>query len=239
MLVNEMSDYDLRSSKNKVQIVIVPIGSLEQHGEHLPVSTDSIIVEHLAHSVSKKISSLVLPTFAYGVSFEHRPMFNLSLTNSTLSSVLSEICVSLCEYGFPQIVILNGHHGNMGLLQYISQNVDRRTSELCSVHAINYWHLLDREFDHAGFVETSLMLAIKPEIVNMSKARRGTEDSTLLRVVTSSILNRPNSFVKITETGVLGNPLEASAKVGTKLLKQITEGIVKAIHQFNDFSKDK
>jgi creatinine amidohydrolase len=127
----------------------------------------------------------------------------------------------------------------MGLLQYISQNVDRRTLELCSVHAINYWHLLDREFDHAGFVETSLMLAIKPEIVNMSKARRGTEDSTLLRVVTSSILNRPNSFVKITETGVLGNPLEASAKVGTKLLKQITEGIVKAIHQFNDFSKDK
>jgi len=236
MIVNEMSDHEIRSFKNKVQQVLVPVGSLEQHGEHLPVSTDSIIVERLAHVVSKRIPSLVLPTITYGVSFEHKPLFNISLTNSTLSSVLNEICVSLCENGFTRIVIINGHHGNMGLLQYISQNVERTTSDVCSIHTINYWQLLDREFDHAGFVETSLMLAINPDIVNMGKARRGTEDHMLFRVVTSSILNRPNSFVKITENGVLGNPLEASPRAGKKLLKQVTEGVVNAIHQFNEFS---
>jgi len=124
----------------------------------------------------------------------------------------------------------------MGLLQYISQNVERTTSDVCSIHTINYWQLLDREFDHAGFVETSLMLAINPDIVNMGKARRGTEDHMLFRAVTSSILNRPHSFVKITENGVLGNPLEASPRAGKKLLKQVTEGVVNAIHQFNEFS---
>jgi len=237
MNVYDMCDYDIRSLKGRIHQVLVPVGSLEQHGEHLPVSTDSVIIECIARTVSKRIPSLVLPTIIYGVSSEHKPLFNISLRNSTLSKMLSEICVSVCENEFTKIVILNGHHGNMGLLQYIPQNVAGIISNECAIQTINYWQLLDKAFDHAGHIETSLMLAIKPELVNMRKARKGSEINTLFGTVTSSILNGPNSFVKIAKNGIIGNPLGASPVEGKKLLKNITAGIIRAIHQFNSLSK--
>jgi creatinine amidohydrolase len=236
MKAYQMNDHEIRAFKNKVEQVLVPVGSLEQHGGHLPISTDSIIIESLAIAVAKKIPSLVLPTIPYGISFEHKPFFNISLSSTTLSMVLSEICVSLCENELPKIIVLNGHHGNMGILQYISQSVERSIFQKSNIYSINYWQLLDRDFDHAGFVETSLMLAIRPELVNMTKARRGSVDRTLLPVVTSSFLNTPSSFIKITDTGVLGDPLDASPKEGKKLLKDITKKIIVAVRQFNHLS---
>ena len=80
MKIFEMSDPDIRSFRDKVEQVLIPVGSLEQHGEHLPVSTDSIIVEYIANMISKKIPSLVLPAIVYGVSYEHKPLFNISIS---------------------------------------------------------------------------------------------------------------------------------------------------------------
>jgi creatinine amidohydrolase len=233
----EMNDHDIRSFRNKVEQVLIPVGSLEQHGEHLPVSTDSIIVEYLANMISKKIPSIVLPAIVYGVSYEHKPLFNISISSSVLSNILSEICVSLIENGLNNVIILNGHHGNAGLLQYIPQIVERTIFQDSNIYSINYWQLLDREFDHAGFVETSLVLAIRPELVNMKKARKGAEDHTLLRAVTSSFLNKPSSFTKITKNGVWGDPSHASANEGKKLLNHAINNILTVIRQFNDLSK--
>lgn len=236
MKAYEMSDHEIRASKDKIKHVLIPIGSLEQHGGHLPISTDSIIIDNIANAVAEKIPLLVLPTIPYGISFEHKPFFNISLSSTTLSRAISEICLSLYEYELPKIIILNGHHGNKGILQYISQSVERSIFQKSNIYTINYWQLLDRDFDHAGFVETSLMLAIRPELVNMTKARRGSVDSTLLPAVTSSFLNTPSSFIKITNTGVLGDPMDASPKEGKKLLKDITKKIIVAVRQFNHLS---
>jgi creatinine amidohydrolase len=232
----EMSDHEIRASKDKIKHVLIPIGSLEQHGGHLPISTDSIIIESIANAVAEKIPLLVLPTIPYGISFEHKPFFNISLFSTTLSSAISEICLSLCEYELPKIIILNGHHGNKGILQYISQSVERSLLQKSNIYTINYWQLLDRDFDHAGFVETSLMLAIRPDLVKMTKATKGSVASTILPAVTSSFLNTPSSFIKITKTGVLGDPMRASTKQGKKLLNHLTKNIIAAIHQFNDLS---
>ena len=78
-------DLNLRKSiKKKKQVAVIPIGSIEQHGPHLPVSTDSDIVTEVAKSLSEKKAYLLLPTLTYGVSFEHAPFFNLSIRESTL-----------------------------------------------------------------------------------------------------------------------------------------------------------
>lgn len=128
MLLYDMSSLDIkefRSSTNS-RLAIVPVGSLEQHGSHLPVSTDSIIAERIAREISLKIPSIVLPVIPYGVSFEHLPFLNISISSHTLSTLLTRILASLIDNGFENIIIINGHHGNMGVLEYLSQNVQEK-----------------------------------------------------------------------------------------------------------------
>src|SRR5919202_4948273 len=155
----------------KVQRALLPIGSLEQHGDHLPVSTDSLIAENIARLAAKQIPSFVLPPISFGVSYEHRPMFNISIHNFTLSTIIDDICCSLAENGVKNIVLINAHHGNVGSLQYIAQNLYGKIPNDIGIHSINYWQLMQDEFDHAGDIETSLVLAIAPDLVRMEKAK--------------------------------------------------------------------
>ncbi|MGH9974130.1 MAG: creatininase family protein, partial [Nitrososphaeraceae archaeon] len=120
MSIYNLSSYEIKDNKRRL---IMPLGSLEQHGPHLPITTDTIIAEYLANQISKKISSYVLPSIPYGVSYEHKPFFNISISNDLLSELLSQICISLGENGFNYVIILNAHHGNMGVVQYVPQKV--------------------------------------------------------------------------------------------------------------------
>src|SRR6185436_3617151 len=92
-----MSELEFRRALRKTKRAIIPIGSLEQHGSHLPVSTDSLIAESVARLAAERVGAFVLPVISYGVSFEHKPMFNISLRNSTLSTMICDACVSLAE----------------------------------------------------------------------------------------------------------------------------------------------
>ncbi|MDX1373273.1 MAG: creatininase family protein, partial [Nitrososphaeraceae archaeon] len=85
--VYNMSNLDLQNIADS-KIVILPVGSLEQHGNHLPVSTDSIIAQYLAENVAEKIDAVSLPVLTFGISFEHEPMFNVSLAHQTFSLVI-------------------------------------------------------------------------------------------------------------------------------------------------------
>jgi len=200
----------------------------------LPISTDSIIVEYIANKISKEIPSLVLPAIVYGVSYEHKPFFNISISNDLLSDLLTQICVSLGESGFSSVIILNGHHGNMGVLQYVPQKVASRSPNL-SVFGINYWNLIEREFDHAGFVETSLMLAINPQLVQMHKAKRGYSDTKRLHATYSTFLNNPSSF-KITKNGVWGDPSKANRQDGKKIMSTAIKNIIRTIKELYELS---
>ncbi|HEX2615390.1 MAG TPA: creatininase family protein, partial [Nitrososphaera sp.] len=121
-----MSEHDFQNALKKTRRAIIPVGSLEQHGSHLPVSTDSLIAEYISRMVAEMVGAFVLPVVSYGVSFEHKPMFNVSLRNSTLSTMICDACVSLAENRIRQIILINGHHGNMGALQYIAQELAGR-----------------------------------------------------------------------------------------------------------------
>ncbi len=229
-----MSEYDFQSLlKKKTDRAIIPVGSLEQHGNHLPVSTDSLIAEYLARIVAEKVGAFILPVISYGISFEHKPMFNVSLHNSTLSTMICDVCASLAEIRIRQIIIINGHHGNIGALQYIAQELADRTSRPVSVHTIHYWHMLRKDFDHAGEVETSLVLAIAPELVRMDKAMPNSKRLSKSKVAYGSITNAPGSFPRITGNGVWGDPRKANAKKGKKWIKEIISEIAKTITELN------
>ena len=107
------------NSKN--QVAVIPVGSIEQHGPHLPISTDSDIVTEVSKRISKKNNFLLLPTINYGISNEHAPFFNLSLKEITLQKILSDLCFSLFENNIKTIFIINGHHGNLNVIKNIEK----------------------------------------------------------------------------------------------------------------------
>ena len=227
-IVNQQFDPVLRrliSEKN--QVAIIPVGSIEQHGPHLPISTDSDIVSEIAKKVSEKNDYLLLPTINYGVSFEHAPFFNLSVTNSTLQRVLIDIIVSLASNKIKTVFIINGHHGNIKSLQSIPHKITKLSKGKIKVFVLSYWHFLDRDFDHAGFVETSLMLAISKN-VKMSLAKKGFTTDALTRQKRLKIAKLASrSFISVTKNGIWGDPRKANMKEGKKMLAKIIKNLQK------------
>ena len=150
VIVKDQFDLDIRKIiKKQKKAAIIHVGSIEQHGPHLPVSTDSDIVTEIAKRVSEKCNFFLLPTLSYGVSFEHAPFFNLSIQEKTLEQILIEICLSLSSNNINTIFIINGHHGNQKALEKLSQKINRLYKKKIRVFIFSYWHFMKHEFDHA------------------------------------------------------------------------------------------
>jgi len=227
--IQDNFDPDLRKIiRAKKQTALIPVGSIEQHGPHLPVSTDSDIVTEIAKRVAKKCNLLLLPTITYGVSFEHAPFFNLSVTRTTLQNQLVDICNSLGENKIRKVIILNGHHGNQKALSGIAGRISKSRGQN-KVFVISYWHHMEREFDHAGFVETALMLAVSNK-VQMSRAKKGLVTDKMSPKQKSKISKLASThFVKATKTGVWGDPTKATKKDGRRILSEIVQNIAKKV----------
>lgn len=223
--LEDQFDPVLRNKIKKQKVVaIIPIGSIEQHGPHLPLSTDSDIVTKVASTVCKKKNFLLLPTISYGVSFEHAPFFNMSITDTTLQKLVVDLCNSLYSNGIKTVFVINGHHGNQSALSKIHAKLKNKK---INVFVFSYWHFLQREFDHAGFVETSLMLAISNS-VKMRKARRGFMTENLSKTQKAKLGKLASkSFIKVTKNGVWGDPRRASRADGIKMLSEITSNLEK------------
>ena len=224
MIIRDQFDPDLRKLiKKKKQIAIIPVGSIEQHGPHLPISTDSDIVTEISLQLSDKINGVLLPTINYGISDEHFPFFNLSIKKSTLSRILEDICESLIKNGISRILIINGHYGNLDSLE----SFERKQKNNRKIKVFSYWKYMDREFDHAGNVETSIMLAISKK-VNMKKAKKGFQTDGMSKKEISKINKlAQKSFPKVTGNGVWGDPTKSSATLGRKIIKEVVNNLVK------------
>jgi creatinine amidohydrolase len=226
--IKSQLDPDLRKSiKNKKQIAVIPVGSMEQHGPHLPLSTDSDIVTEVAKQLSEKKNFLLLPTLTYGVSFEHAPFFNLSIKESTLRSVVSDLCTSLLANNIKTVFVINGHHGNQKPLKNIDIKLQKLSKNKLKVFSLSYWHFMQKEFDHAGFVETSLMLAISKN-VKMKLAKKGlVTDGMKQQEIKDLGKLASKSFPKVTKNGIWGDPRNATKKDGKRILAEIIENLEK------------
>ena len=224
MIIRDQFDPDLRKRiKQKKQIAIIPVGSIEQHGPHLPISTDSDIVTEISLRFSEKINGILLPTINYGISDEHFPFFNLSVKKSTLSKMLDDICESLIKNGISRILIINGHYGNLESLK----GFERKKKKNRKIRVLSYWKYMDREFDHAGNVETSIMLAISKN-VKMRNAKKGFQTDGMSKQEISKINKlAQKSFPKVTGNGVWGDPTKSSAKLGRKIINEVVNNLVK------------
>ena len=214
-----------RLIKKKDLVAIIPVGSIEQHGPHLPVSTDSDIVTEVAQRLAQKKKYFVLPTVNFGVSFEHAPFFNLSIKESTLRVILTDLCQSLLKNNIKTVFIINGHHGNLNALKNIDKKLSKISKNRIKVFSLSYWHFMKREFDHAGFVETSIMLFISKN-VKMKLAKKGLITDKMSPQEIKKIGKLANkSFPEATKNGIWGDPTTATMEDGKIILDEIIKNL--------------
>ena len=182
----------LREMARADAIVILPVASLEQHGPHLPVEVDSMLGETVAVRAARKIAergqqAVVLPVLWTGLS-EHHMSFGgtITLDFPAFSAVVEGVCRSVLRHGFKRIVLLNAHGGNENALRTIT---DELTPKLgVPIVQFTYWYaaavaiakILETQgaLMHACEAETSMMLAVRPELVAMDRVGLAKANST-------------------------------------------------------------
>jgi creatinine amidohydrolase/Fe(II)-dependent formamide hydrolase-like protein len=176
-VLQEMSWTDVKAYLETNDMVIIPIGSTEQHGPHLPLGTDCYIATDLAKMISSRTGVVVAPVLLAGYSVYHSGFSGtLSLKPETMEQVLFETAEMLIKHGFRRIMFLNGHGGNTVVQTKVIHRINHNTEAI----AVALGDYVPRDeappedwFDqHAGVQETSVMLSIEPELVRMERAEK-------------------------------------------------------------------
>ncbi|HZS85613.1 MAG TPA: creatininase family protein [Stellaceae bacterium] len=224
--------------------VIVPVGSVEQHGPHLPTQVDMLIVTEIARRAARSIAAatpvVVTPTVWSGLAEHHMSLGGtLSLDFATFFALLRCICRSITRQGFGKILLLNGHGGNIAALTVA---VNELAIELkAAIAAASYWPLAGDAFArilerqetvrHACEAETSMLLALAPELVDMRRAAEavGPTAPELAEVAGTDAVHRWRSFKSRTHHGAIGDPRVATAEKGERLLAAAAEAVAKLV----------
>lgn len=191
-------------------LVLVPVGSIEQHGPHLPLDTDTTIAVAVAEAVAQELpGAWVAPALSYGSSGEHQSFAGTaSVGTEALTHVLVELTRSLRTWA-DRVVFVNAHGGNLAALQAS----DELEWVPCATEDVDL---------HAGFTETSLMLHLRPGSVRLDLAESGNTQP--LREILPALMS--GGIAAVSPNGVLGDPAGASADEGERVLKAMVADVL-------------
>jgi creatinine amidohydrolase len=229
-----MKEADDAAKKGKV--IILPVGSVEEHGRHLPLCTDSIQPEYVAIEVAKKTGCLIAPPLRYGVCNSTRNFpGTISISFEALYRITKDVVEEFIRNGFRRILVMSGHAGqsHMAALRLAAQEIvwnhekenleNRPRIMVCSDYDFAY-ELKGKYFSdkdgHAGTIETSRVMAIKPNLVKMKGK------SSFPQLPRFEIVAHPeDSF----PTGIIGDPTVASRRKGQMINDYVVENVVKLV----------
>ncbi len=237
----ELSWPELKLLLKEVDIALLPVGAIEQHGPHLPVDTDAFDADYLCKKVAEKCSEpkpFVLPPVLYGVSYHHEDFKGtLSVSNNTLSQFVYDIGMSAARNGIQKLVIINGHGGNSPALTFAAQMINRDAHIFTCVDS---GESSDSDIDamietpndvHAGEIETSTALVNRPHLVRSEKMKKFVPQfsSRYLNFSSKRSVEWYARTAKISANGVFGDPTKASPEKGKKIWDVMIRNLVEFV----------
>lgn len=232
-MLHEMSWTEAKQYFIKNDIAILPVGSNEQHGPQNPLGTDHFIAKALAEETAKRTRVLCLQVIPFGVSSHHKQFWGtIHISPKALKKYVRETCLSLNYYGVKKIVIVNGHGGNLSALAELTREL-REKGIFISI--FQWWPAASKllpdlfkpeERRHASAEETSVNLALYPEILNMDKS---VDEAVRKSVLQSEGITLPLDTVDYTASGVFGESTAASAEKGKKVFEAVVGELVKHV----------
>ncbi len=230
-------------------LVLLPIGSCEQHGPYLPIDADlriaKLLAEKLVHSISET-NTLLLPAIPFSCSWEHKGLGTLALNVGTLSAVIHDVAHSLKGWNMPVFLLLiNWHGGNDVLASLATEITAREAIPTAVIPAISQvgkaWdesHITDARDIHAGAIETSIMQAYWPELIRGPIPETAHCEPEVAPAKTQSVLQAIGSY-PVTQAGIWGAPEQADAEKGKvlieKLVRNMHEQVAKLLELVNQY----
>lgn len=247
----EMTWPEVKAAAARPCVAIVPIATLEDHGRHLPIDTDLLLCTSVCELAASRAAGRVVlvPAINHGYSPHHMDFPGaLTIGAHTLIDYGLDVCRSLAHHGFRRILIVNGHGSNTPFTDIIARLCVVETGALTA--AVNYWAAPGvreaaealRESDriggmnHACEFETSLYLALRPDLVDMAEAERElghrpTKNYWTDLVAGDGPLAMMEHWSQLSASGVMGDPTKASAEKGRALLEAAAAGIVELVDE--------
>jgi creatinine amidohydrolase len=235
MIFQNENSFEVKEKIQESRVAILPIGAVEAHGPHLPLGTDNFLAERLSNRVAEKTGAFVLPTLPYGQvwSLKNFPG-SINISNESLISFIVDIGISLYEQGFRVFAMINGHLGNAVAMKEAARKlysqfpdfkilylfypgvkkVTEEVRETKSSHA---------SYFHACEIETSYMLYLAEEYVDMDKAISDIPTIPMSADVT------PTPWEEFTNSAVLGDASIATKEKGEKIIEVAIENMIKLI----------
>ena len=235
MLLEEMTTIDVQEYLEKSTLVVIPIGSTEQHGPANPLGTDFLIAQHVARKGCAKTTTICAPTIPIAVS-EHHSRFpgTVWLHPRLVVEIMTEYTLNLAKHGFDHFIFMNGHGGNTASLQEVANNL--YYDQEMKVVAVNWWDFADTDaikemfpnsnFSHAEAVETSVGLAVHEHLINLDKLEGVRPAEQWGREIEG--IKIPSYTDDFSKSGVVGNLENISKESGEKILETV-------IHKFSNF----
>ena len=226
--------------------VLIPVGTTEGHGPHLPLGTDSFIAYEIAKGAAQKaiemgVKTIVAPPVLVGYSMENMSFpGSISLSGETVGNVVLDVCRSLIRHGFKNIIIVNGHGGHVSVLDVVSRKIrDETDGKIIIAMAMPQQlvtdvieRLMENNDGHAGESETSLIMAFRPELVRKEKMmplqRKDVPIVTKIEPIVSKEEAEERTRYNVTipmpflatladGTGITGDPTKATPEKGKKI----------------------
>jgi creatinine amidohydrolase len=246
----EMTSPEIDGLDRDRTVVLLPLGSVEQHANHMPVGTDTMLAQAVSLAGAERAGApvVVLPPPWYGFSAHHmRFAGTVTLPVATLIDLTERIVDAVVAHGFRRVLIVNGHGGNGGAIDVLAAELGHRHDQQARIAATTYFLLARNEIaalrespdggmGHACEFETALMMHLRPDLVKMDRAVTVYPDPGS-RYLTTDLLGASAvrtylDFKDLSPTGVLGDPSHASPEAGARFFAAVTDALARFIDDF-------
>lgn len=254
--LGRMSWEEVAEVRKADPVVLLPVGTIEQHGPHLPVGSDNMVADFFARKVAEATGAVLAPALNYGCSDVFRAFpGTLSIRSETFKAVLRDVCHALFDdAGFHRLVIVDNHGGNETHVEEVARGLRRERGRQTLIGCLYPWNLgyaVMREvypdasavYGHGGEPETSAMLAMYPEDVQMQRARKGGYQPVrgwtmrgYTKVAVPGYRAGEGSLYldadEVAPDGVTGDPMSASAEYGRQWVERVVGFGIAYVREF-------